>query len=258
MHLIDRYAYGNRIRQVDPALKAGLASTILLLCLLLNEPLVGLVAVGGTSVLTITIAHIPAKTFGRVLLAQAAFLIMATIGIVISVSLVNPTGFTDWSCQIGPLWLSSSPAALQQAGLIVTRALGAAAAMNFLALTTPLVDLLDLGRRLHVPIILLDLMTLTYRFIFVLLDSLDTMYNAQACRLGYHTSYRRSMNNAAVLGSRLFIDAFQRSRRLEIALQSRGFESDLRVLPTTYERNGRLLAAGLLIALSMVVAWIIA
>ncbi len=62
--------------------------------------------------------------------------------------------------------------------------------MNFMAMTTPLVDMVDLFRRVGVPVILIDVMTLMYRFIFVLLDSLDRMYVAQNSRLGYR-SWRR-------------------------------------------------------------------
>jgi cobalt/nickel transport system permease protein len=192
VHLIDRYAYSNRIHTVDPAYKAGLAFIVLMLCLLLNEPLV------------------------------------------------------------------SSPEAVSQAIILVTRALGAASAMNFLALTTPLVDIVELLRRWHVPLILIDLMTVIYRFIFVLLETLNRIYIAQDSRLGYHTSYFRVMNSAAMLGSRLFIDAFQRSRRLQLALESRGYDGgDLRVLPSRYTFDHTLLWLGGAAVVSLVLAWII-
>ena len=74
MHIIDQYAYGNRIRKVDPAYKVGLALTVLLLCLLLSEPLVGAVAVIWMFALAVGLAKVPARVFGRVLLAEATFL----------------------------------------------------------------------------------------------------------------------------------------------------------------------------------------
>ena len=256
MQIIDRYAYGNSIRHVDPALKVGLVGLVIVLCLALNEPQVGLVALIGTAVLAITLAHIPARTFIGVLFAQFAFLLMATLGVLLSFSFSDPADLSDWVVQLGPLWISSSVTAVQQTTRLIFRALGAAAAMNFLALSTPLVDLVELGRRWHVPIILIDLATVIYRFVFVLLGSLTTMRQAQESRLGYQTGYWRAMNNAAVLGSRLFIDAFQRSCRLEIALRARGYENDLHVLPSAYEKDGRLLWASLIIALCMVGIWV--
>jgi cobalt/nickel transport system permease protein len=254
MHLIDQYAYTNRIRRVDPAYKVGLAIMALLLCLVLNKPLVGLTVVGWMYLLAVWLAGLSWQTFGRVLLAEATFLILATIGVVLSVSLVNPQKI--WAVQLGPVWLSSSPDSLYQGINLVTRALGAAAAMNFVALTTPLVDILELLRRWRMPVILVDIMVVVYRFIFVLLDSLNTIYMAQDSRLGYHTSYRRTMNSAALLGSRLFIEAFQRSRRLQIALESRGYEGgDLPVLPTAYLSDRKIKWLALALAVNLGLVW---
>ncbi len=258
MHIIDQYAYCNRIRSIDPAHKAGLALWVVFLCLLLNKPLVGLVAVGWMMALAVRLAGLSARTFGRVLLAQAAFLVMTTIGVVMSVSLTDPRPQLPWAAALGPLWFSSSPDALYLGLSLIMRALGAAAAMNFLALTTPLVDMVELFRRWRIPEEIIDIMTVIYRYIFVLLESMDRMYMAQESRLGYHTGYFRTMNSAALLGSRLFIDAFQRSHRLQIALESRGFSGSLRVLPATYQPDRRMWRAALAVSISLVAAWMVA
>jgi len=258
VHIIDQYAYSNRLRKTDPAYKAGLALTVLALCLLLNEPLVGLTAAAWMYLLAVRLAGLSARVFGRVLAAEAAFLLLTTIGVVLSFSLTPPGDLATWAWKVGPVWVSSSPPSLAQGVILVTRALGAASAMNFLALTTPLTDIIELLRRWRVPLILIDLMAVVYRFIFVLLDSLDTMYKAQGSRSGYHTGWFRSMNNAALLGSRLFIDAFQRSRRLQLALESRGYDGgNLRVLPVRYQADSRVLWAGSAAAISLVMVWII-
>ncbi|MDM8520766.1 cobalt ECF transporter T component CbiQ [Anaerolineales bacterium HSG6] len=257
MHLIDRYAYTNRLRQVNSAHKAGLTLTIMGLCLILNKLLVGLVAIGGVGLLGIFLAGIPAKVLGRILLAEASFLFLATIGVMLSVSLHDPGVTMLWRVQVGPLWFSTSYQAMLDGSLIVSRALGSAAAMNFLALTTPLVDLIDLGRRSHVPPVLLDISSLIYRYIFILLDTLIRKRSAQESRLGYQTSYLRAMHNAALLASQLFIDAFRRSERLQTALDARGYNGELRVLMPDYQTEPRLLWAGGLLIIGMVGAWLV-
>ena len=258
MHLIDRYAYQNRIRCIDPAYKAGLAFTTLLLCLLLDKPWVGLAAMVWMYLLVVRVAGLKRRVFGRVLLIEVGFMIMATAGVVLSISLVEPGNISPWALRLGPLWFSSSPEALYHGIGLVSRALGAASAMNFLSLTTPLVDMLELSRRWHAPAILVDLTVIIYRFIFVLLDCLNTMVMAQDSRLGYITSYGRTMNSAGMLGGRLFVETFQRSRSLQIALDSRGYEGgDLRVLPIHYQSGYRLAWIGLVIAVSLVMVWLI-
>jgi cobalt/nickel transport system permease protein len=208
-------------------------------------------------IISVYVTGISRRVFGRLLLAEGTFLLLTTIGVVLSVSLTEPHQFSDWAWRVGPVWISTSIDALYQAANLIARALGAAAAMNFVALSTPLIDLIALFRRWHIPVILIDVMTLIYRFIFVLLESLNRIYQAQDSRLGYHTSYFRAMNSAALLGSRLFIDAFQRSRHLQIALESRGYDGgDLRVLPTTYTVERKILWIAVTVVLCMALAWI--
>jgi cobalt/nickel transport system permease protein len=183
--------------------------------------------------------------------------VLTTIGVAVSLSLTDPRPITNWAIQVGPVWVSSSVQGLDLAIHLITRALGATAAMNFLALTTPLVDLVELFRGWHVPVLLIDLMTIIYRFIFVLLESLNRMHQAQDSRLGYHTSFFRTMTSAGLLGSRLFIDAYQRSQRLQIALESRGFEGELKVLPTHYKFDHKTMWLSISVVATLFLVWII-
>ncbi len=256
MHIIDKYAYNNRLRFVDPAEKAILVFVVLLLCLLLNTPLVGVLAVLWMWVLAVWLAKIPFPVLGKILLTEFSFFVLATMGVALSVTFGSPLSVNPWAIKLGPLWFSSSPVLLNTALLILTRVMGGVAAMNFLTLTTPLVDLIELSRRWHVPGILVDLTVLMYRFIFVLLGSLEVMRKAQQSRLGYNTTYWRAMNSAALLGSRLFIETFQRSRVLQTALESRGYEGGMfQVLAMDYEIDYRLIRIGWGIVASLFLAW---
>ncbi len=252
MYLIDRYAYTNRLREVDPAQKASLAIAVLLLCLLLDRPSVGLFAVFWMWGITTLWAKIPNLVFGKILLAEGLFLLVAGLGIAFSINFA-PQISPNWNWQIGWFWLSSNPLAVETALRAVFRAFGGAAAMNFLILTTPLVDQIDLLHRMRVPPLLIDLMTLIYRSIFILLASLERMYTAQDCRLGY-SSFWRSMKSASLLGSRLFIEAYHRSQRLHLALESRGYTGDLVFLPHSYRHDQRFYLLGISVILSFIFA----
>ena len=249
MRVIDRYAYGNALRLVDPSYKVGLAMLVVLLCLVLNRPISSLLAIAWMVGITVGMAKIPVGVFGRILLAETTFLLLTTIGVVISVSTQQPD--LIWQTNVGFLWLSASPDTVQQGIQLVTRALGAVSALNFLALTTPLTDIITLLQRWNVPAYLIDLMTVMYRFIFVLLDTLEQMIVAQESRLGYHAGYRRAMGNAGQVGARLFINSFQRSRQLETALTARGYAGELRVLTPEYKSfsNFALITLGILLTL---------
>ncbi len=234
MHFIDSYAYNNRLRKIDPAFKAGLAGLFLIICLLSTSPYVDLIAIIGIFALVVRLAGIPAKVFEQVLFAEFSFFVLTTAGVAVSITTISPLSINPWALHIGPLWFSTSSALLQNALLIISRVMGCAAAMNFLALTTPMVDVMNLLRRLRMPELLVDLMALMYRFIFVLLESLKRMVLAREVRMGF-SGWRNSFESAAQIGANLFIEAFRRSRRLESALEGRCWDGSLHVLSQEYE-----------------------
>lgn len=233
MHLIDQYAYTNRYTRANPTFKVMLVLWVIALCLLLNQVTVGIVALVWMACLAILGAKLPARLFGKVLLAEATFLLFSTVGIAVSISSQPPSH--AWTLSLGAFYLSTSPTALYTMGVVLTRTLGATAALNFLTLTTPLVDMVGVLRQWRVPTAITDLMVIMYRFIFVLLDTLARMVTAQESRLGYQAGYYRVMQNVAQVGAQLFINAHHRSRRLETALIARGYDQELPVLPTLYQ-----------------------
>lgn len=251
MYIIDRYAYSNALRPIDPAQKSGLAMVTILLCLLLNRPSVGFPAFVWMSVLTVWWARIPFPVFGRILLAEGAFLVLSVAGVAISIGLHAPE--LPYTLSIGAFWLGTSPEALTESLRLLTRALGCAAALNFLILTTPLIDTIELLRRLRIPDTLIEVMTIVYRAIFVLLESMQRIHTAQDARLGYQTP-QRAMQSVAMLSSQLFLDAYRRSQRLQIALDSRGLDGPLRVLPLNYSSDPRVWWIGAGLASSLLLA----
>jgi cobalt/nickel transport system permease protein len=230
MRWVDRFAYSNHIRLLDPAYKAGFSLFVLLMCLGIDQPVLSAILMASILLLATFWAGLPAGFFIKLLTVEASFLAIGVASIAISINTVSTPG----SIPVGPFWLNVTPSTLYLAFKLLMRSLGCASAMNFLALTTPVVDLIELGRRIHLPELLIDLMSLIYRFIFTLLDCLDRMVIAQEVRLGFNGT-RNSLRSAAQIGANLFIEAFQKSKKLEVALEGRGWNGSLRVLPQKYE-----------------------
>nr|WP_052566646.1 energy-coupling factor transporter transmembrane component T [Candidatus Magnetobacterium casensis] len=87
---------------------------------------------------------------------------------------------------------------------------------------------------MRVPAIVVELAGLTYRFIYVLLETVRRVYVAQDSRLGYveaKTSYR----SLGLLLSSLIVRTLRYARELEISLESRGYTGDLNVLQRNYK-----------------------
>ncbi|MDW8352081.1 MAG: cobalt ECF transporter T component CbiQ, partial [Anaerolineae bacterium] len=217
MRQIDSYAHSNKLSRLHPAYKAGCSLLALTLCLALDHPTVSLLITALMLALTVGWAGLPWRFVLRLLGAEGGFLLTGVLGIAISVRLSF-----DQAGGLGPVQIGVTAESVQQALHVFLRALGGAAALNFLALTTPAADLLELLRSLRAPATLIEIMGLTYRFIFALFDSLERMTMAQEVRLGF-ADWRNSLRSAALIGTNLFVEAFRRSRALETALQARAW-----------------------------------
>ena len=86
------------------------------------------------------------------------------------------------------------------------------------------------------PKLIVELMGLIYRFIFVLLETADTMITAQNSRLGY-SSLSAGFRSLGTLVSTLFIRSYKRSDELYTALEARGYDGDLNVLEETFDTH---------------------
>ena len=111
------------------------------------------------------------------------------------------------------------------AGAIMKSFLGAAAAV-LLVSTTPFGTLLAALRGLGLPALFLDLLALTYRYIFVLVGEAMRVRRAAAAR-GYRP---RWLPQAAIVGrmaGSLFVRSYERAERIYGAMRLRGYDGRL-------------------------------
>jgi len=230
--LMDDLAYANRLRLAHPAEKAGFAALCLLASLLARTPWVPLLVALVVSAATLGLARIPLRSWVRLSLLPAGFLLAGGLSLALEMG------------GQGGLRLSFSPASLRLALQVTARSLGCTAAMLFLAATTPLTDLIQLLRWFRVPGLVIEMLTITYRALFILLETSSQMQRAQASRLGYG-GFRLSLRSLAQLISRLFGRSLERADLAWRALLSRGYGQELAVLSPEYRLSpGRILAGG--------------
>ncbi|TQN44029.1 cobalt/nickel transport system permease protein [Blastococcus colisei] len=212
---VDDAAWTSAWRHRSPGDKLLLCGGLVVCALLLpawpGSVLVGLVAVG----LALGPARVPARTFGRAVRLPLAFV---TVGALTAVVAVDGDGI-GWA-----------PDAAARAGSLAGHALAGSAAVLLLATTTPMSDLLPALRRMRVPEAVVEVASVVYRLLFVLLDSLRTIREAQTARMGY-SSLRRSYRSSGVLAAAVLTRSWDRARRMQAGLAGRGLETGLRVLP---------------------------
>lgn len=229
LHALDDAAWDSpwrRVRVVDKvALSGALVMTALVGPAWPVSPLVAVAAAG----LALGSARIPVRALGFAMAAPLTFLVIGGVSVAVVLGGTPPVG--AWT--LGPLW-ADADSAIRGLSAFAHGVSGTLAVM-LLATTTPMVDLLGWLRRLGVPAPLVEIASLTYRLLFVLLSTAIALHAAQTARLGSaHRGWSRfswGLRNAATTMGTLLLRTGHRTLRLQAGLEGRGYVDDLRTLP---------------------------
>ncbi|WP_318509023.1 cobalt ECF transporter T component CbiQ [Bacillus sp. T3] len=234
MLLIDKYAYINRLKQVHPLEKTILSLSLLLFSLLVRDILVALITFIVMSSLIIFAAKIPVFYYAKLLILPGVFLLSSVFTILIHFTKGNvfPTDIC-WSSPIGDWQIFISEESFWTSVKLVVVVLSGISSLYFLTLTTPITDLLMVLRKLKLPILLIELIELTYRYVFIFIETALDIYQSQNARLGYST-IRRGIHSFGYLISVLFVSVFQRSKQLTMAMDARGYQEHIPSYENTY------------------------
>ncbi|WP_040632596.1 cobalt ECF transporter T component CbiQ [Mobilicoccus pelagius] len=207
----------------------------LLGCAVALPPLPGGVLAGACALLLMLgPARVRPRLLLRCLAAPLVFVLVGTVSVLVTVG-------WDGGPTVG--W---APSMLPTAGTLVVRATSGALAMFLLATTTPMVDLFAGLRRLGIPDPLVEVASLTYRMVFVLLESVRSIREAQEARLG-SASRAAAMRSASTLVAGTLVRAWSRARRMEDGLAGRGYVDALPTLDPPRHASPRFLAASVVL-----------
>ena len=228
---IDCYAYSNNLKKVHPVEKSLFAIITMVVCLTsptVITPLIVLALMAGGIIFR---AGIPTRVFVNLMLVPFSFLFISVLTIAFSIS-TNPSGF--WLAQtINGLTIGTRYPDLITALHLFLKSLGAVSCLYFLALTTPITEIITVLHKMKVPVIITELMVLIYRFIFVFMETATTIRRAQSSRLGY-VSMKSSYRSLSRLFSALLGKVFVKSQELYNAMAARGYTGEIKVLTKKY------------------------
>ncbi len=219
LNIVDGAAHRNRLTRVSALEKMAFAGGMLVLALLLPPVPGDVFVIFACVTATLLVARVPVRTYAKVTLVPAAFVCIGVVPLLISISLGGP-----WLLRLG---VTDDGAGLALG--VALRALAGLASMLFLALSTPLPQILQALRRLGVPAVVVEVAALVYRSIWTFVETVAATRRAQAARLGYR-SLRRSYHSLGMLTASFFGRSLQRARALENGLAARNWHGDLRVL----------------------------
>lgn len=116
--------------------------------------------------------------------------------------------------------------------MIMVRMLASVSLLLFLSVTTPVHEIGYALVYLRFPKVIVEILLLTYRYLFVLWDEGMRIRHAQVLRLGYHggrgmNSWKRSIQSTSTLMGMVFIRAYDRAENTFNAMQVRSYNGNL-------------------------------
>ena len=221
-------------------LPLGLVLTALIAPAWPAAPLVAVAAI----VLALGPARIPARVLAIGFAAPLAFITVGAASVAVQLGPATPDAWFAF----GPLSMDAASAALGAA--VFGRSAAGTLAILLLATTTPMVDMLGWVRRRGMPGPLVEVASLTYRLLFVLLEVATGIRAAQLARLGdapgggLRGVVRRWNSLAAAMGA-LLVRSWDRAARLTEGLAARGIDGDLEPLTPRPPASPRFVAGSL-------------
>lgn len=205
-----------------------LLSISLVLTALLTPPWPGCVLVAAIAVFFILgPAKIRPRLLAVVMVAPILFLLIGGLPIAFQI------GGDGWG--VGPLRIS--PTGVQTALGLIAHGVAGTLGLMVLATTTPMVDVVTWLRGLRVPDALLDIASLMYRLLFVLLSTTLAVHHAQVARLGDAAPLRRRWHTTAGTVGSIILRTWNRATALQRGLEGRGYEESMRTLSPRRPRN---------------------
>lgn len=255
MHVtaIDDAAWDSPWRHRRCAEKVALSASLVLTALLLPAwPAAPLVAAASLTAI-LAWAQIPARVLAVVMAVPLAFILTGALTIAVAVGPVPSEAWWSWGV------LSLTPASVAAGLDVLGHSIAGTLATMVLATTTPMVDVLGWLRGLRVPAPLLEIASLTYRLLFVLLATLLSVHEAQTNRLGFDPgaggrSWRRPWRTTAATLGIVATRSWQKALRLSEGMELRGHEDSLMTVSRRQSSSPALLAAAVGVPLVAVAA----
>lgn len=226
MIAIDSICYSSKLRYVNPEEKFAFSMITLFICVISRSFCVSCIVLLVNGYFNVWKGKIRIKTYVRLMMIPFMFLLFSTFAILVQFSKHPMDGY---AIAIGSYYITSSKASMIYGIQLILTALASVSCLYFLSLHTPMTEILEVLRKLHCPTMLIELMMLTYRFVFILLERASSIMTAQKARLG-NRNLKTSLDSFGKMLAVLFIHSLKRSMALYDAMESRCYDGRIRVL----------------------------
>ena len=222
---MDVYARRSKLCKENAVFKTAVSVLLLILCICSGSPFLPIGLFVFLSVVTVAAGGIKLREYLSLLGLPAVFLLLSGLTLLWDFYQQLPSEAVLMIPFFGG-WLAVVPAAQSLSMLVLSRALGAVSCLYFISLSTPLPEILQVLRRVHVPSVVVMLAVLIYRYIFILLATFRNMKDSAASRLGYQ-GIKRSLHTTGTVYGGLLANSFKRAGACFDAMESRCYTGQM-------------------------------
>lgn len=212
MLIIDKYSYTNKLKDFSPSIKFLI---FLVGIILARQKLVFQIFTFFLYFfLTVFVAKINIKNYISLFKIPLFFIVISIFGIIFTANAQNYI----FSFRICNFELGFTEKSFKEGINLFFVSIVSISSMYFFILTTPVLKIIKLLKKIKTPSIIIELMTLIYRSIFIFLDEYTRMDNARILKFGDKKKLT-ALKSISKLASSLFISVFQKHAEMNQALE---------------------------------------
>lgn len=161
----------------------------------------------------------------------------------------SPAETPIWDAKILWFHVHMTASSFNQAWLVFFRAVAGVTLMLAFATSTPIPHLAQALRQMRIPKEIIEIVVLIYRYSFLLLERMQTMYNAAHGRLGFN-GIGRSLRTTAGIAAGMFSSSMEMGDKAQTALDCRNYNGMFPI----FREPGRMGAKWIIVSLSAAIA----
>lgn len=217
---MDALAYSSRMLNWPPLGKLLLVIAVLVVNVMTSSVITAI------AVLILGLALMAYSTNFRIPFMLGVAIGEAVLILIVACGIISVNGDTSqpcvWSADF--LWMDfyMTVDSFNQAWLVFVRAIAGITVMMAFATSTPIPHLAQALRQIRIPDEICEIVVLIYRYAFLLLERLDTMWSAAGSRLGF-SGFRRTMRTTASIAVGIFTSSMNLADKAQVSLDCRGY-----------------------------------
>lgn len=219
---IDCYAYKSKINHWNPAFKMFLSLATIMMTIMMNNIYVSLSVIIAMMYLIIIKSGLKLHDYLSVMLIPFTFLAVATLAVGFDFSM-KPVG--EMNLKLGFIYLFTSRGKLEEMFCLFIRSYAAVSALQMMILSTSSTEIIGVLRKMHVPVTIIEMMNMIYRYIFILLDINSRMKKSSLARMGY-CDFKTSCFSFGNIAGNILVISLKKAESYYNAMEARCYDGE--------------------------------